>query len=138
MAEVEFVPDRAKLELFKSWGGELGRSFGRLERETVWRQRQNVGVKTGALKESITSKRKTYKGGLGFEAGSWTIKYAAVHELGSKPHKIVAKNAPALSFFWPKVGKQVAFKSVNHPGTPAYRWAELGMERAMRMWLRGG
>ena len=39
-------------------------------------------------------------------------------ESGSKPHLIVARNAPALVFFWEKLGRVVAFKSVNHPGFP--------------------
>lgn len=138
MPEVLFVPDRTKIRLFKSWNGEIGRSFGRLEKETVWRQKQLVAFKSGRLRDSITSKRKTYTDGLGFEAGSWTVEYAAANELGAKPHPITAKNAPALFFFWPKVGANVMFKSVNHPGNRPYRWAETGMERAMRMWLRGG
>src|SRR6185436_12220900 len=37
-------------------------------------------------------------------------------ESGSKPHVIRAKNAGALFFFWKKLGKNVAFQSVNHPG----------------------
>lgn len=56
--------------------------------------------------------------------GPWTLasgvsslaRYSApVHE-GARPHVIRARNAAALSFFWPKVGRQVFFKSVNHPG----------------------
>ncbi len=37
-------------------------------------------------------------------------------ESGSKAHKIEAKNAGSLFFFWPVLGTNVAFKSVNHPG----------------------
>lgn len=39
-------------------------------------------------------------------------------ESGARPHTITARNASALFFFWPKVGANVAFKSVNHPGFP--------------------
>jgi hypothetical protein len=56
----------------------------------------------------------------------------------AKPHKIVAKNAPYLTFFWPKVGRVVHFKSVSHPGNKAYGWAMRGLERALGMWERGG
>lgn len=37
-------------------------------------------------------------------------------EGGSKAHIIRAKNASALFFFWEKLGKNVAFKEVHHPG----------------------
>lgn len=37
-------------------------------------------------------------------------------EEGTKAHEIVATNASALAFFWEKVGKDVFFKSVHHPG----------------------
>lgn len=37
-------------------------------------------------------------------------------ESGTKAHKIEAKNAKALYFFWNRVGRNVFFKSVNHPG----------------------
>lgn len=40
---------------------------------------------------------------------------APVHE-GARPHVIRAKNAAALSFYWPKVGRRVFFARVNHPG----------------------
>jgi len=42
--------------------------------------------------------------------------YAAAVHMGAKPHPIVAKNAPFLVFFWPKVGHVVHFRRVNHPG----------------------
>lgn len=138
MAKVTFVPDLAAIEFFKSWNGTLGRTFARLEKETVFRQKRAAHKKTGTLAASVKSKRRTLKDGLQFDSGSWTVDYAATHELGSKPHKIVAKNAGALYFFWPVVGKNVAFKSVNHPGTPAYRFLTLGLERALGMWERGG
>lgn len=37
-------------------------------------------------------------------------------ESGSRAHVITARNAPALSFFWEKLGRRVSFRSVNHPG----------------------
>lgn len=139
MAEVWFVPDKPALALFKSWGGTLGQAFGRLERETVFRQKNAAHVKSGKLAASVTSKRRTLGSGLVFEAGSWTVVYAATHELGSKPHKIYPKKAGgSLAFFWPKVGKPVVLKSVSHPGTRPYHFLTTGMERAMNMWERGG
>lgn len=137
MANVIFVPDAAELTYFKSWAGPIGRAFRRLERETVWRQKQLAHKKTGALAASVTSKHGKATNGLVFDAGSWTVSYAIIHELGSKPHLIVPKNAPALVFFWPKAGKVVALKSVKHPGTRPYHFLTEGLEAAMRMWERG-
>ena len=37
-------------------------------------------------------------------------------EEGTKAHAIEAKNAAALYFFWAKMGKNVSFKRVWHPG----------------------
>jgi hypothetical protein len=37
-------------------------------------------------------------------------------ESGTQPHEIAAKNASALFFYWEKLGKNVAFKRVMHPG----------------------
>lgn len=44
-----------------------------------------------------------------------SLDYAVPVELGSKPHKITAKNGAALSFM--VAGKGVVVRSVNHPGS---------------------
>jgi hypothetical protein len=54
------------------------------------------------------------EGGILGVVGS-NLDYAPPVELGSKPHKIAAKNAPALHFM--VGGKVVTVKSVNHPGS---------------------
>ena len=41
-------------------------------------------------------------------------------EEGTKAHPIVARNAPALAFFWERMGRMMIVKSVMHPGTPAF------------------
>lgn len=41
---------------------------------------------------------------------------------GTKPHPIVAKNAPYLHFFWAKKGHWVTTKRVMHPGTKGEDW----------------
>ncbi len=45
-------------------------------------------------------------------------------ETGTKAHPIFAKNAVALSFFWPKLGRNVMFKSVWHPGFPGINYMQ--------------
>lgn len=42
-------------------------------------------------------------------------------EEGTKPHRITARNAPVLAFFWPKIGAMFFGKYVNHPGNKAYK-----------------
>lgn len=44
-----------------------------------------------------------------------------VHE-GTPPHQIAARRSPYLVFYWPKIGKVVVTKSVNHPGTKPQRF----------------
>lgn len=48
--------------------------------------------------------------------GSDLVYAFSVHE-GQPARRIVARNAPMLRFFWRRVGRNVAFHSVNHPGT---------------------
>lgn len=46
--------------------------------------------------------------------------YWASVEYGSRPHDIRAHNPNgALHFFWEREGREVFFRSVHHPGTPA-------------------
>jgi hypothetical protein len=64
-----------------------------------------------------------------------------VLESGAAPHVIEAKNARALAFFWPRVGKQVFFKSVNHPGFPGIHYMHdtfAEMEDEIRARLNSG
>lgn len=138
MATVTVEMDKAAMAEFVGWGGPLGRSFERLAKETVFRQKALMNVRTGAARASLTYVKGHHAQGLQFDAGSWTVNYARILEEGSKPHEIHAKNAPKLVFFWPKVGKVVAFQSVRHPGTKPYRPLERGLEAAMQMWERGG
>ena len=43
--------------------------------------------------------------------------YASFVEFGTKPHVIKARRAKFLRFYWHRIGENVAFKQVNHPGT---------------------
>jgi hypothetical protein len=83
--------------------------------------RVDVPVKTGNLGRSIGVDPMTSTGAYSMTgsvfAGGREAPYAIpVHE-GSRPHKIIARRAPMLSFYWVKVGRHVKFRSVNHPGT---------------------
>jgi hypothetical protein len=75
--------------------------------------------KTGALRRGL---RKTQSRDV---RGRWATGYdvtsTAPHSLfvirGTRPHTITGN--PFLSFFWPKLGRNVVFRSVRHPGTKA-------------------
>lgn len=90
----------------------------RLGERIVGNAKRRCPVRTGALRESI-GHRTT----LGTNKVVLTVfanrPYARfVHE-GTRPHIIRPRRAKALSFFWPKAGRQVFFAHVNHPGTRA-------------------
>lgn len=75
----------------------------------------------GTLRDSIV-KRLVDRGGkvvlqVGSEDG-----IALLHHEGTEPHVIAARRRPMLVFYWPKVGRVVAFKRVNHPGTSPNRF----------------
>lgn len=44
------------------------------------------------------------------------------HHEGTPPHVIRARVKPRLVFYWPRLGRVVAFKQVNHPGTRPNRF----------------
>lgn len=91
---------------------------------------QVLNVKTGNLRRSIFS-QTTDEGDRveGKVASSGDVKYAAIQEYGGQtpPHVIEAKGA-ALAFIMN--GKQVFFKSVNHPGSkiPEHRYMRGSLE----------
>jgi hypothetical protein len=138
MAEfVRFDADNAAIAQFAGWSGPVGRSVERLLKEAVFRIKIFANKRTGAMAAGMHYKKSTWSRGLQALVGS-EVDYTLYVDQGTKPHPIHAKNAPALVFYWPKVGRVVAFKSVNHPGNKPYKFLEKGFERALRMWERGG
>lgn len=137
MAKVQIDLDDAAIDAFRGWNGPVGRATERLAKETVFRQKALANRRSGAMAAGMHYKKGKWSKGIEFLAGS-AVPYTLFVDQGAKPHKIVAKNAPYLVFFWPKVGRVVHFKSVNHPGNKPYRFLMRGLERAMRMWERGG
>jgi len=74
--------------------------------------------RTGRLKARIgaTHAKRTGPWRVQGEAVS-RAKYSAYVHDGTRPHIIRARRAAALHFFWPKVGREVFFRHVHHPGT---------------------
>lgn len=82
--------------------------------------RADVPVKTGNLGRTIGVDAPVVTGlfrvSAGVHAGGRDAPYAIpVHE-GARPHIIRARRVPLLRFYWEKVGRNVAFRQVNHPG----------------------
>jgi len=93
----------------------LRRKHRSLTRQIATEARVRVPVLTGNLGRTIGELPQTYRpfhvdGGL--EA---TADYAAVVHEGSRPHRITARRAEYLHFWWR--GREVFRKSVWHPGT---------------------
>jgi hypothetical protein len=88
--------------------------------------------KTGKYAASIRTRQLTVNNGAGFEVLS-PSPLGKFIQGGTRPHIIRAKNARFLRFYWPKVGRVVYFKSVNHPGTRANPF----MDAAYRRWRPG-
>ncbi len=76
----------------------------------------------GTLRDSIVKRpARTPDGDLVYYVGS-NDPIAKLHHDGTPPHVIRARNKPALVFYWPKVGRVVSFRQVNHPGTKPNRY----------------
>lgn len=87
-------------------------------RQVVTTAQSLAPVRSGTLKTAIRADASRRRGPWKIDGGvSVNVPYAAAVHEGARPHIIRARRAPVLSFFWPKVGRQVFFKSVNHPGS---------------------
>lgn len=66
-----------------------------------------------------------------------TRPYAAILELGSKPHKIKARKAKLLRFRSRQTGQWVMVKAVDHPGMPkGWHVLENAMIKVVRAFTR--
>lgn len=73
--------------------------------------------KTGELRRQIrTSQSRDVQGrySTGYDVIS-DAPYSIFVIKGTRPHTITGN--PLLAFFWPKIGANVVFRSVQHPGT---------------------
>lgn len=93
----------------------LRRKHRSLTRQIATEARARVPVLTGNLGRSIGEMPQTYTPfhvGGGVETTG--VDYAAAVHEGSRPHRIVARHAEALHFWWH--GREIFRKSVWHPG----------------------
>ena len=80
--------------------------------------REKAPFRTGYLRSMILPDAVVIRSPFHVETGvTSNAPYSIFVHQGTRPHVIRAVNARALSFYWPRVGRQVFFASVNHPGT---------------------
>lgn len=98
--------------------------------------REEAPVKTGRLRANLRVEpfRMTgpYKGEGGVGVSLADVPYAGYVRWGTRPHVIRARRAKFLRFYWPKVGRVVFFKKVNHPGTKPNYFLERALNRVAR------
>ena len=143
MADYIFVPNKPNIhKLTKTWNSPVGRFIVRKTNDVAFYSRRfapspggpghgrtKINFATGELSKSIiVRKGKTNGGELEGRVVAIPKHAIFVHE-GTAPHVIKAKNAPALVFYWHRVGKVVMFDSVNHPGNPTDPFLLKGLRR---------
>lgn len=99
--------------------GPVGRDLKRRARKLQGLARKQVGVKSGALRRSISYKVVSRGSGLVAVIGS-NNKIALMHHNGTRPHMIAARRASTLRFY--SRGRIVYAKVVHHPGTRPNRY----------------
>lgn len=82
-------------------------------------------VASGRMRQNTSTKVSGSRGRVEVTAIVDT-EYAEMVSTGTRPHVITPRSAGGvLSFFWERVGEQVYFASVNHPGaTPRTWWTD--------------
>lgn len=95
-------------------GGVVWKHFQKRGLYALNQAKRDVGVKTGALRNSIYYKHLPTIYGQKITIGA-TKNYALAHHEGTRPHQIHAKNGGVLVFA--KRGRVIRTPVVNHPGT---------------------
>lgn len=109
------VRKREMDNMLNSPRGEVGKYMTKVGLKIVVAAKAQVGVKTGALRDSIHMRLKRgVFGGLRLEVGS-PLSYAKMHHDGTRPHVILPNRQTVLRF---SSGSRVVYsREVKHPGT---------------------
>lgn len=118
--------------VFHEWSGPVGRHVSRQCRKLETLAVTSAGLKTGALRRSITTyytrRGKILEARVGANPGpGGVVGYALYHHEGTRPHVIRPKKAQALRFT--VQGHTVFAKVVHHPGTKPNPY--------LTRWIRG-
>jgi len=142
-ALVDAIGDNMTVDQTKS-KRRLGKSFRTLLNQSVDELKIETPKDTGKLAAGWKLKTKRTNGQLEYlitndhnipvnETGATLLD---VLEFGARPHTIKPKKAKALSFFWPRVGKNVFFRRVRHPGINKSKNSFVGFIARARRRLR--
>jgi len=105
-------------------------------RRLVDAAKEEAPVRSGRLRRNIKATPVRFTGPYRAEGGAEidpaAVPYAPIVRWGSRPHVIRARRARALHFYWEKVGHEVFFKSVNHPGTKPNTFMEKALSKVAR------
>lgn len=105
--------------------GTTGRWLARKGRLIVRLAKSQVGVNTGALRQSIHMRHFRDPRGQFLWIGS-SVKHALVHHEGARPHVIVPKQAKMLRFV--SRGQVILAHRVSHPGSRPNRYLTTPMK----------
>ena len=124
-----FVVNEAGMDfVLRSPNGEVGRHLRKLARRLQLLAKAQVGVDTGALKDSINYRIVRGGGGLVAIVGS-NNHIALLHHQGARPHIITPRRAQTLRFY--SHGRIVYSKLVHHPGTKPNRYLTDNLRRVI-------
>jgi hypothetical protein len=99
--------------------GEVGRYLTVRAEALIVEAKNQVGVATGELKESIhVRKHSRSVGGQYMEIGTSNVDHALMHHEGTRPHLIVRETPMRFS----SRGRVVYTHAVAHPGTDPNRY----------------
>jgi hypothetical protein len=105
--------------LLNNPAGTVGRHLKAKGRRITNAARSQVGVRTGALRNSIHMRHFRDPRGQYIKVGS-SLSYARAHHDGTKPHLILPTKGRNLRFF--SKGFMVFAQMVRHPGTKPNRY----------------
>lgn len=105
------------------------RRVNQVAREIEREAKRIVPVRTGHTRSTITASPARISGPWNVSASVSAGGAAKFITKGTRPHVIRARRAAALHFYWHKVGREVWFKKVHHPGTHAYPFLDIAAER---------
>jgi len=100
---------------------QAGEAYNRIVGGAYWKNQ------TGATRASF---RITRPAALAIQIAS-TSKVARFLDAGTKAHRIEARRAPQLVFFWARMGVMFYGRKVNHPGTKAKRFVHIEAARGL-------
>jgi hypothetical protein len=123
--------------VFTSWDGPVGGHVAKAARSIEIHAMSHVGFDTGRLLSSIDSVFYNINGELAVRTGAnpmqdGVVGYALYHHQGTRPHKIVARNAQFLRFPDSRTGQIRYARSVHHPGTKANRYLTQPLREVIR------